>query len=63
MLKEGFVRQDHYGGIRSTVLFDPVGLVAHHWRKIKATGRAAHIRSRLARLREDCETHVTFTGR
>ena len=48
--------------IRSTVLLDPVDLVAHHWKKVKAAGHAAHVKSRLAWLREDCETHVTLTG-
>jgi len=39
------------GVIRSTVLIDPAGNVAHHWRKVRAAGHAAHVAARLAALR------------
>ncbi len=39
------------GVIRSTVLVDPDGTVAHHWPKVKAAGHAAAVRDRLRQLR------------
>jgi peroxiredoxin Q/BCP len=39
------------GVIRSTVLIDPSGKVAHHWRQVKAAGHAEAVRARLAELR------------
>jgi len=36
------------GIIRSTVLIDPEGKVAHHWAKVKAAGHAAEVRAQLA---------------
>ncbi len=36
---------------RSTVIIDPTGKVAHHWKSVKAKGHAAHVRQRLAGLR------------
>jgi peroxiredoxin Q/BCP len=36
---------------RSTVLIDPKGRVAHHWKSVKAAGHAAHVQARLAELR------------
>ena len=38
------------GIIRSTVLIDPEGKVAHHWAKVKAAGHAAEVRAKLAEL-------------
>lgn len=38
------------GVIRSTVLIDPEGKVAHHWPKVKAQGHADQVRSKLAEL-------------
>ncbi len=38
------------GVIRSTVLIDPRGRVAHHWRRVRAKGHAAQVRDRLAGL-------------
>jgi peroxiredoxin Q/BCP len=38
------------GVIRSTVLIDPDGRVAHHWPKVKAAGHAAEVREKLAEL-------------
>ena len=38
------------GIIRSTVLIDPEGKVAHHWAKVKAAGHAEHVRAKLAEL-------------
>ena len=39
------------GVIRSTVLIDPVGRVAHHWAKVKAAGHADQVKQRLTELR------------
>ena len=39
------------GVIRSTVIVDPSGKVAHHWRKVKAAGHAAKVTERLRELR------------
>ena len=39
------------GVIRSTALIDPAGNVAHHWKKVRAAGHAAHVAARLAALR------------
>ncbi len=39
------------GVIRSTVVIDPQGTVAHHWPRVKASGHAAKVRERLAELR------------
>ena len=39
------------GVIRSTVLIDPRGSVAHHWPTVKAAGHAAAVRDRLLDLR------------
>jgi peroxiredoxin Q/BCP len=39
------------GVIRSTVLVDPAGKVAHHWPRVKAAGHAAKVRETLAELR------------
>ena len=38
------------GVIRSTVLIDPSGKVAHHWAKVKAKGHAEKVRETLAAL-------------
>jgi peroxiredoxin Q/BCP len=39
------------GVIRSTVLIDPQGKVAHHWPNVKAKGHAAKVQERLEELR------------
>jgi len=39
------------GVIRSTVIIDPRGVVAHHWPTVKAAGHAAAVRDRLLALR------------
>jgi thioredoxin-dependent peroxiredoxin len=39
------------GVIRSTVLVDPKGVVAHHWPRVTAAGHAAAVRARLEELR------------
>ncbi len=39
------------GVIRSTVLIDPDGRVAHHWPKVKAGGHAEAVRAKLKELR------------
>lgn len=40
------------GVIRSTVIVDPEGRVAHRWAKVAVKGHAAAVRARLAELRE-----------
>jgi peroxiredoxin Q/BCP len=39
------------GVIRSTVLVDPTGKVAHHWKRVKAKGHADKVRERIAELK------------
>jgi len=39
------------GVIRSTVLIDPDGKVAHHWPKVQAKGHAAEVLAKLQELR------------
>jgi peroxiredoxin Q/BCP len=39
------------GVIRSTVIVDPEGKVAHHWRRVKAAGHAEIVRKTLEKLR------------
>jgi peroxiredoxin Q/BCP len=41
------------GVIRSTVIVDPSGNVAHHWKKVKAKGHAEAVRAKLAELRSE----------
>ena len=38
------------GVIRSTVLIDPAGKVAHQWKKVKVDGHAEAVRAKLAEL-------------
>ena len=40
------------GVIRSTVLIDPRGRVAHHWPRVKAPGHAEAVKDQLAALRD-----------
>jgi peroxiredoxin Q/BCP len=39
------------GVIRSTVIIDPQGKVAHHWPKVRAEGHAAAVKEKLDELR------------
>ncbi len=39
------------GVIRSTVLIDPEGKVAHHWRAVKAAGHAEKVKEKLEELK------------
>jgi thioredoxin-dependent peroxiredoxin len=39
------------GVLRSTVLIDPAGKIAHHWPKVKAAGHAEEVRKKLEELR------------
>jgi peroxiredoxin Q/BCP len=39
------------GVIRSTVIIDPKGKIAHHWATVKAAGHAASVRDKLKELR------------
>jgi peroxiredoxin Q/BCP len=50
------------GVLRSTVLIDPAGKVAHHWPNVKAAGHAEKVRDKLAELRQGLspETPVGF---
>ena len=41
------------GVIRSTVIIDPEGRVAHHWKRVKSKGHAAKVRERLELLQKD----------
>jgi peroxiredoxin Q/BCP len=41
------------GVIRSTVLIDPTGKVAHHWKRVKAPGHAEQVRRKLQALQEN----------
>ena len=38
------------GVIRSTVIIDPQGKVAHHWKRVKAKGHAESVQNKLAEL-------------
>jgi peroxiredoxin Q/BCP len=39
------------GVIRSTVLIDPAGKVAHHWKKVKAKGHAESVLAKIEELK------------
>ena len=39
------------GVIRSTVIIDPEGKIAHHWATVKAAGHADAVREKLKELR------------
>jgi thioredoxin-dependent peroxiredoxin len=43
------------GVLRSTVIIDPKGKVAHHWPKVSAQGHAAAVREKLKELQTDAE--------
>jgi peroxiredoxin Q/BCP len=43
--------KEYEGVIRSTVVIDPDGKVAHHWPNVKAAGHAAKVKERLRELR------------
>jgi len=47
------------GVIRSTVIVDPKGNVAHHWKKVKAKGHAESVRATLEALRTGSPRKVT----
>ena len=38
------------GVIRSTVIIDPEGRIAHHWKRVKSKGHAEKVRERLENL-------------
>ena len=40
------------GVIRSTVIIDPEGNVAHHWKSVRAEGHAKHVAARLTELQK-----------
>ncbi len=39
------------GVIRSTVLVDPAGNVAHHWKAVRSEGHAKHVAAKIEELR------------
>ena len=39
------------GVVRSTVIIDPAGKIAHHWAKVQTKGHAEKVREKLAELR------------
>jgi peroxiredoxin len=39
--------------IRSTVIIDPAGRIAHHWPRVRAQGHADQVRAKLAELRKE----------
>lgn len=39
------------GVIRSTVIIDPEGRIAHHWKRVKTKGHAAKVQERLEQLK------------
>jgi peroxiredoxin Q/BCP len=39
------------GVIRSTVLIDPAGQIAHHWKSVRSKGHAEKVREKLQELR------------
>jgi peroxiredoxin Q/BCP len=43
------------GVLRSTVIIDPKGKVAHHWPKVSAQGHAAAVREKLKELQAQSE--------
>ena len=46
-----FYGKTREGVVRSTVLIDPEGRVAHHWPKVRVQGHADEVRERLEELR------------
>jgi peroxiredoxin Q/BCP len=55
---DGWGEKNMYGkttvGVkRSTVVIDPGGKIAHHWKSVKAKGHAEKVREKLADLRGD----------
>ncbi len=44
------------GVLRSTVLIDPQGKVAHHWKNVKAAGHAEQVRKKLAEVQGQIST-------
>ena len=41
------------GVIRSTVLIDPNGKIAHHWKRVKTAGHAQKVNEKIAELQKD----------
>lgn len=39
------------GVIRSTVIIDPAGKIAHHWKRVKAAGHAEKVQQKIEELR------------
>jgi thioredoxin-dependent peroxiredoxin len=40
------------GIIRSTVIIDPAGKVAHHWKKVKSAGHAEAVKEKIVELKK-----------
>jgi peroxiredoxin Q/BCP len=51
------------GVIRSTVLIDPQGNVAHHWPKVSAAGHAAEVGKKLAELLGEASAAPAAAGK
>lgn len=48
-LKKNYGRE-YMGVVRSTILIDPFGRIAHHWPKVKVAGHADQVREKLSEL-------------
>jgi peroxiredoxin Q/BCP len=44
--------KEFIGVKRSTVIIDPAGNVAHHWKSVKSAGHAEHVRKKLVELQQ-----------
>jgi peroxiredoxin Q/BCP len=45
--------KESYGVVRSTFLIDPLGKVAHAWRKVSVKGHAEAVAKKLGDMREE----------
>jgi peroxiredoxin Q/BCP len=50
-LKKNYGRE-YYGVLRTTLLIDPEGKIAHIWPKVKAKGHAEIVKAKLMELTE-----------
>ena len=51
-LKQNYGKE-YWGVVRSTVLIDPDGKVAYHWKSVKADGHAEAVREKLKELQKE----------
>jgi thioredoxin-dependent peroxiredoxin len=47
---QSYAGKEYVGVVRSSVLVDPHGRIAHHWPKVKPAGHAAEVKARLQEL-------------